>query len=206
MTLQNALTGINDHARGALPPEIFAILDADRRRAGNPDSAQVGARIENFELPGADGAPTSLGELIAAGPAVLVFYRGQWCPYCNLTLRTYQQEVHPELGKYGATLAAISPQRPDGSVPVEDLAFPVLSDVGSTVARGLGLSYPVSQPVREAMEALGTDLEKVNGTWELVHPAVVVVDQDRVLRFVDVHPDFVTRTEPAEILEAVKSL
>jgi peroxiredoxin len=137
---------------------------------------------------------------------VLVFYRGQWCPYCNLTLRTYQQEVLPELGKYGATLAAISPQRPDGSVPVEGLGFPVLSDVGSTVARGLGLSYPVSEPVRDAMESLGTDLEKVNGTWELVHPAVVVVDRDRVIRFIDVHPDFVTRTEPAEVLEAVMSL
>jgi peroxiredoxin len=89
---------------------------------------------------------------------------------------------------------------------VADLEFPVLSDAGSTVARGLGLSYPVSAPVREAMETLGTDLEEVNGSWELVHPAVVVVDRDRVVRFVDVHPDFVTRTEPALILEAVKSL
>ncbi|MEV6830847.1 peroxiredoxin-like family protein [Amycolatopsis sp. NPDC051102] len=204
MALENALTAINDQARGALPPEIFAVLEADRRRAGNPDFAQVGARMDDFELPGADGAPTSLGDLVADGAAVLVFYRGQWCPYCNLTLRTYQQEVLPELGKYGATLAAISPQRPDAPAP--DLAFPVLSDVGSTVARGLGLSYPVSEAVREAMKTLGTDLEEVNGTWELVHPAVVVVDRDRVIRFVDVHPDFVTRTEPAQILEAVKSL
>ncbi|WP_103340094.1 peroxiredoxin-like family protein [Amycolatopsis sp. CA-126428] len=206
MTLENALIGVNDQARGALPPEIFAILEADRRRGGATEFAEAGGKIEDFTLPGADGVPASLGELVAAGPAVLVFYRGQWCPYCNLTLRTYQQEVLPELGKYGATLAAISPQRPDGSVPVEDLGFPVLSDVGSTVARGLGLSYPVSEPVRDAMESLGTDLEKVNGTWELVHPAVVVVDRDRVIRYIDVHPDFVTRTEPADILEAVKSL
>jgi peroxiredoxin len=206
MTLENALTGVNDQARGALPPEIFAILEADRRRGGATEFAEAGGKIDDFTLPGADGAPKSLGELVAAGPAVLVFYRGQWCPYCNLTLRTYQQEVLPELGKYGATLAAISPQRPDGSVPVEDLGFPVLSDVGSTVARGLGLSYPVSEPVRDAMESLGTDLEKVNGTWELVHPAVVVVDRDRVIRYIDVHPDFVTRTEPEQILEAVKSL
>jgi peroxiredoxin len=137
---------------------------------------------------------------------VLVFYRGQWCPYCNLTLRTYQQELLPELTALGASLVAISPQRPDGSVPAAELEFPVLSDAGSTVARGLGLSYPVSAPVREAMETLGTDLEKVNGTWELVHPAVVVVDRDRVIRYIDVHPDFVTRTEPADVLEAVKSL
>ncbi|WP_372671626.1 peroxiredoxin-like family protein [Amycolatopsis kentuckyensis] len=201
MTLNNALAGVNDHLRGALPPEIFEVLEADRRRAAGTKFAEVGAKIEDFTLPGADGTPVSLGDLVADGPAVLVFYRGQWCPYCNLTLRTYQQELLPELTTRNATLAAISPQKPDGPLP--DLEFPVLSDAGSTVARGLGLSYPVSAPVREAMQTLGTDLEQVNGTWELVHPAVVVVDQDRVLRFVDVHPDFVTRTEPADILKAL---
>ncbi|MEV7093658.1 peroxiredoxin-like family protein [Amycolatopsis sp. NPDC051045] len=204
MTLENALAGVHDHLRDALPPETFAVLEADRRRAGATEFAEVGAKIEDFTLPGADGVPVSLGQLLADGPAVLVFYRGQWCPYCNLTLRTYQRELWPELGKLGAALAAVSPQRPDGSRP--ELEFPVLSDVGSTVARRLGLSYPVSTVVREAMEALGTDLEAVNGTWELVHPAVVVVGRDRVIRFADVHPDFVTRTEPAQILEAVKSL
>ncbi|WP_410637276.1 peroxiredoxin-like family protein [Amycolatopsis sp. lyj-346] len=204
MSLDNALTGLNDHIRDALPPEVFEILEADRRRAGKTEFARAGDKIEDFTLPAADGAPTSLGQLVADGPAVLVFYRGQWCPYCNLTLRTYQQELLPELAKFGASLAAISPQRPDGPAP--DLAFPVLSDVGSAVARGLRLSYPVSAIVREAMETLGIDLEEVNGTWELVHPAVVVADRDRVLRYVDVHPDFVTRTEPAEILEVVKSL
>ncbi|MEU0536582.1 peroxiredoxin-like family protein [Amycolatopsis tolypomycina] len=200
MTLETALTGLNDQLRSALPPELAEVLDADRRRAAT-EFAEVGTKIEDFTLPGADGVPTSLGELVADGSAVLVFYRGQWCPYCNLTLRTYQQELLPELAKSGARLAAISPQRPDGTVP--DLEFPVLSDVGSTVARKLGLSYPVSAVVREAMQTLGTDLEQVNGSWELVHPAVVVVDRDRVIRFIDVHPDFVTRTEPADILKAL---
>ncbi|MDS0133802.1 MULTISPECIES: peroxiredoxin-like family protein [unclassified Amycolatopsis] len=200
MTLDQALTGLNDQLRSALPPELAEVLDADRRRVAT-DFAEVGAKIEDFTLPGADGAPIGLAGLVAEGPAVLVFYRGQWCPYCNLTLRTYQEELLPELEKRGAALAAISPQRPDGPVP--GLGFPVLSDVGSTVARGLGLSYPVSDVVREAMKTLGTDLEQVNGSWELVHPAVVVVGRDRVIRYIDVHPDFVTRTEPADILKAL---
>jgi peroxiredoxin len=206
--LTGALAGVNDHLRGALPPEIFDVLEQARRRAGETEFAAVGDRIGDFTLPGADGVATSLGELVADGPAVLVFYRGQWCPYCNLTLRTYQQELRPALANLGVTLAAISPQRPDGSASADELEFPVLSDVGSAVARRLGLSYPVPGAVRDAMSTLGTDLGEVNGTgeWELVHPAVVVVDRDRVLRYVDVHPDFVTRTEPAEILEAVKSL
>jgi hypothetical protein len=93
MTLETALTGVNDHLRGVLPPEIFDVLEADRRRAPKTEFAEVGSKVEDFELPGADGAPSSLGELVADGPAVLVFYRGQWCPYCNLTLRTYQQEL-----------------------------------------------------------------------------------------------------------------
>ncbi|WP_410563638.1 peroxiredoxin-like family protein [Amycolatopsis sp. cmx-4-61] len=202
--LAGALGGLNDQLRSALPPEIAEVLEADRRRAAGTEVAAEGDKLADFTLPGAGGTPTSLAELVADGPAVLVFYRGQWCPYCNLTLRTYQQELLPELARFGARLVAISPQRPDGPVP--DLAFPVLSDAGSTVARRLGLSYPVSAPVQAAMVTLGTDLERVNGTWELVHPAVVVVDRDRVIRFVDVHPDFVTRTEPAAILEAVKSL
>jgi peroxiredoxin len=206
--LTGALAGVNDHLRGALPPEIFDVLEADRRRAGGTAFAEAGDKIEDFTLPGADGVPTSLGELVADGPAVLVFYRGQWCPYCTLTLRTYQQELLPELVKLGVTLAAISPQKPDGSVSAKELEFPVLSDVGCVVARRLGLSYPVSGAVRDAVSTLGMDLGEVNGTgeWELVHPAVVVVDRERVLRYVDVHPDFVTRTEPAEILAAVKSL
>ncbi|WP_290055764.1 peroxiredoxin-like family protein [Amycolatopsis solani] len=201
MTLNNDLSDVNAHARGALPPEIFEVLEAGRRQAAATKFAEVGDKIDDFTLPGADGVPVSLGALVADGPAVLVFYRGQWCPYCNLTLRTYQRELLPELGRSGASLVAISPQKADGPLP--DLEFPVLSDVGSTVARGLGLSYPVSAEVRAAMQALGTDLEQVNGAWELVHPAVVVVDRDRRLRFVDVHPDFVTRTEPADILKSL---
>ncbi|MEU4524152.1 hypothetical protein AB0F52_36195 [Amycolatopsis sp. NPDC024027] len=76
MTLENALTGVNDHARGALPPEIFAVLEADRRRAAGTKFAETGDKIEDFTLPGAAGVPASLGELVAEGPAVLVFYRG----------------------------------------------------------------------------------------------------------------------------------
>jgi peroxiredoxin len=212
MTLENALTGVNDQARGALPPEIFAVLEADRRRGGGAtEFAEAGGKIEDFTLPGADGVPTSLGELVAAGPAVLVFYRGQWCPYCNLTLRTYQQEVQPELAKYGATLVAISPQTADGSLSAKEkneLEFAVLSDVGNVVSRQLGLTFRVADDVREGMTTLGADLGQANGTgeWELAYPAVVVVDRDRTIRYIDVHPNYTTRTEPAEILEAVKSL
>jgi peroxiredoxin len=210
--LKSGLDGVKEHGRAALPPAVFEVFEADIARATDETKfAREGVTVEDFTLPGVDGEGVSLGSLVADGPAVLVFYRGQWCPYCNLTLRTYQQEVVPELAKLGATLAAISPQAADGSLSTKEqneLEFTVLSDVGNVVSRQLGLAFQVSDAVREAMSSLGADLGKANGTgeWELAYPAVVVVDRDRTIRYVDVHPDYTTRTEPARILEAVKSL
>lgn len=210
--LNSGLAGVKEHGKAALPPEIFAVFEADVNRAGDETKfARPGSEVADFTLPGADGEGVSLGSLVADGPAVLVFYRGEWCPYCNLTLRTYQQEVLPELAKHGATLAAISPQTADGSLSAKEkneLEFAVLSDVGNVVSRQLGLTFRVSDPVREAMSSLGADLGQVNGTgeWELAYPAVVVVGRDRVIRYADVHPDYTTRTEPSQILDALKSL
>lgn len=210
--LKSGLDGVKEYGRSALPPAVFEVFEADMARAADETKfAEAGVTVEDFTLPGADGDTVSLGQLVADGPAVLVFYRGQWCPFCNLTLRTYQQEVVPELAKLGATLVAISPQTADGSLSAREkneLEFAVLSDVGNVVSRQLGLTFRVSDAVREAMSSIGTDLGQVNGTgeWELAYPAVVVVDRDRTIRYVDVHPDYTTRTEPAQILEAVKSL
>jgi len=211
MALNSALTDISAQGEKVLDAEVVGTITAHRHdlvdSADPAKFAEVGATVDDFTLPDVDGADVRLGALTADGPAVLVFYRGQWCPYCNLTLRTYQAEVVPELGRHGARMAAISPQRPDGSLSTKEsnvLGFPVLSDVGNVVARTLGLTFTVDENVRGTMSGLGADLEKHNGGWELVHPAVVVVGTDRTIRFLDVHPDFTTRTEPAQILDAVR--
>ncbi|MEU5259895.1 peroxiredoxin-like family protein [Amycolatopsis sp. NPDC021455] len=213
MTLNDALTDFRTQGMKVWPADLVATLTKHPQDlvelAKSAKFAAIGTTADDFTLPDADGTAVSLGDLTAAGPAVLVFYRGQWCPYCNLTLRTYQVEVVPELGKYGARLAAISPQLPDGSAAVKEageLGFPVLSDVGNVVARAFGLTFTVDEDVRPTMVKIGADLDRHNGGWELAHPSVVVVGRDRVIRFVDVHPDYTTRTEPAEILDAVKSL
>jgi peroxiredoxin len=213
MTLNTALTDFRNEGMKVWPADLVATLTKHPRdlveSAKSAKFAAVGTTAGDFTLPDADGSAVSLGDLTADGPAVLVFYRGQWCPYCNLTLRAYQAEVVPELGKHGARMAAISPQLPDGSVAVKEtneLGFPVLSDVGNVVARTFGLTFVVDEDVRPTMVKIGADLAKHNGEWELAHPAVLVVDRERVIRFVDVHPDYTTRTEPAQILEAVKSL
>ncbi|MEV6873582.1 peroxiredoxin-like family protein [Amycolatopsis sp. NPDC051128] len=213
MTLNSALTDFRTEGMKVWPADLAATLVKHPRdlveSAKYAKFAAVGATAADFSLPDADGSSVSLGDLTADGPAVLVFYRGQWCPYCNLTLRAYQAEVVPELGMHGARLAAISPQLPDGSVAVKEtneLSFPVLSDVGNVVARTFGLTFTVDEDVRPTMVKIGADLTKHNGDWELAHPSVLVVDRERVIRFADVHPDYTTRTEPADILQAVESL
>jgi peroxiredoxin len=101
----------------------------------------TGDQAPDFVLPHAQGAELSLSNLLQSGPAVVTFYRGGWCPYCNLQLRAYQAAL-PEMTALGARLVAISPQLPDRSPSTAEtnaLTFDVLSEVGNTVARRFGL-------------------------------------------------------------------
>ncbi|MGH7747832.1 MAG: peroxiredoxin-like family protein, partial [Candidatus Dormibacteria bacterium] len=156
----------------------------------------------------ATGQPTTVATVAAARAAVVVFYRGAWCPYCNVALRTYQEQLASELDHRGIALVAISPQTPDGSLTMREkneLGFPVLSDPGNRIATALGILTGPSDDVRAAQNALGLDLTVVNadGTTGLPMPTVVLLDADGILRWIDVHPDYTTRTEPAEVLAAV---
>ncbi|WP_194923485.1 peroxiredoxin-like family protein [Catenulispora pinisilvae] len=198
-----------------LPGEVVATFErsvADLLETGIPaDAVKVGDRLEPFTLDDATGASVSLDELVAAGPAVIVFYRGGWCPYCNVALRTYQRELLPELAAFGARLVAISPQTPDESlstVEKAELAFTVLSDPGSRVAQSLGIAFRQPDEVLAAQLKLGLDLAAVNaeGSVNLPRPTVLIVDQDRTARFVDIQPDYTARTEVAEVLAALNSL
>jgi peroxiredoxin len=213
--LSQGLAAITEEFRAVAPEEIVRVLMAEpgKNVAGADPAgfAAVGDTVAGFTLADARGADVSLDEIVANGPAVLVFYRGAWCPFCNLALRTYQQELLPALDGLGVRLVALSPQVPDGSLTTEEkneLTFTVLSDLGNEVARSLGLTFTPSDEGRETMAKVGADVPAHNGsdTWELAYPTVVVVDRDRTVRFIDVHPDYTTRTEPEEILAAVKTL
>jgi len=195
-----------------LPGEVVDVFERDAAHLveqGIPaDAVKAGDQVEPFTLEDATGTPVSLDDLVAAGPAVIVFYRGGWCPYCNVALRTYQRELLPELGAFGARLVAISPQTPDGSlstVEKAELDFTVLSDPGSRVAGRFGIVFEQADEVLAAQRKLGLDLAAVNaeGSVKLPRPTVLIVDQDRTVRFVDIQPDFTVRTEVADILTAL---
>lgn len=117
----------------------------------------LGSPIPDAKLFDAGGAQTTLYDEIAARPAIIVLYRGAWCPYCNLTLRTYQQQLLPRLLARGAVLIAVSPQKPDDSLSMREknaLQFPVLSDPGNSIAEGLGvLTTPPAEALVDAARA-----------------------------------------------------
>jgi peroxiredoxin len=171
----------------------------------------VGATLLDAELTDPHGATTTLYQSLGDQAAVLVFYRGGWCPYCNIALNTYQAELVPELARRAVSLVAVSPQAPDGSLSAQEkneLTFTVLSDPGNQVAKAVGILTAPSTEARAAQLQLGLDLTMVNadGTTGLPMPTTVILDTEHMVRWVDVHPNYSTRSEPAQVLAVVDAI
>ena len=211
-----SLTKTTDEMRARLlsqlGEEILSVYDRDAEALGAGDTfggaLQVGDRAPGFRLPDARGGEVALDDLLIDGPVVLVFYRGAWCPYCNLQLRAFQAALE-DIRADGATLVAISPQTPDKSLTLAEqaeLAFPVLSDVGNAVARSYGLVFALDADARELHSGIGIDLTAFNGddSWELPAPAVFVVDPDGTIHFASVAGDYRWRVGPDEVLTALR--
>jgi peroxiredoxin len=167
-----------------------------------------GARMPDGDLLDAKGAPASLTEARNGGPAVVILYRGAWCPYCNVTLRTYEAQLAPALYERGIALIAISGQKPDGAVEISeghDLSFTVLSDPGNQLAKAMGVFYEPRPEARAAQLAVGLDTTTGNadGGLGMSMATVAVVNSDGELRWIDVRPDYTVRTEAHEIIDAV---
>ncbi|MGH3695210.1 MAG: peroxiredoxin-like family protein [Pseudonocardiaceae bacterium] len=199
-----------------LPADVWATFSAAQaalNAAGVPARvAAPGIQLPDVQLIDAQGASTSLHTVTGGRPVVIVFYRGVWCPYCNITLKAYQEQLLPELTKRGVGLVAISPQRPDGSLSMRqknELTYPVVSDPGNVLAGELGILAPApSAEVRAAQDKLGLDLTAVNadGADTLPMPTTALADAGNTIRWIDVHPNYATRTEVADILNALSSV
>lgn len=213
---------INEQAR-AMATSAAAMMPTDVVAAFAADQSALDARgvPQNVAAPGlvmpdgalldVHGAPTSLARLRAGRPAVVVFYRGAWCPYCNITLRTYQTELVPALGQRGVELIALSPQKADGSLTStesNELTYSVASDPGNQIAAALGILTEPSPDSIAAQAKLGLDLTEVNadGGKTLPMPTVVLIDAAGIIRWIDVHPNYTTRTEVPDILAALDAV
>ncbi|WP_432198986.1 peroxiredoxin-like family protein [Streptomyces sp. bgisy027] len=214
MSLNAELHAFYEARREQIPAEIREIM----RRAGQElaDSGQadralaVGDRAPRFSLPSATGQTAALEELLTEGPVVLSFYRGAWCPYCNIALRALQQH-HADITARGARLVAVSPQIPDESLSLtekHDLAFDVLSDVGSDTAKQYGLAFDLPDDLASVYDRFGFDLQRVNGGHPrtLPLPATYVIDRAGIIRWAFVDADYTRRAEPADILTHLDAL
>jgi peroxiredoxin len=200
----------------AQPPNevmgAFTREQAELAARGVPDGViEVGTKLPDAEMLDPHGAATTLYEALGDEMAVLVFYRGGWCPYCNIALNAYQADLLPDLERRGAALVAVSPQAPDGSLGTTEknnLTFTVLSDPANQVARAVGILTAPSAEARAAQLELGLDLAEVNadGTTGLPMPTTIILDTGHVVRWIDVHPDYSTRSEPDQVLAALDAV
>ncbi len=171
-------------------------------------AVKVGDKAPSFTLPDATGKAISLADTLKNGPAIVIFYRGSWCPYCNLALRAYQRML-PEIKKAGGQLIAISPQAPDTSLSTAEknaLTYPVLSDITFEAANGFGILFTLPDYLQKLYSSLGHGLDVVNanGAWSLPVPATFVINTDGAIVARHVETDYRQRMEPADALAALQ--
>jgi peroxiredoxin len=215
MSLTQLIAEFKETLKVDMPEEVLQVLNKgveDLLQDGvGKDAIGVGNIMPAFQLKDARGALVSSDELLAKGPLVVSFYRGDWCPYCNLELRALQA-ILPEITKHNVTLVAISPEQPDDSLSTEEkneLTFPVLSDQGLHVAKPFRITFGLPQEVIDlCLNKFDLDLRKINGVdnFDLPIPATYVVGQDSVVRYAFVDADYTTRAEPTAILQALEQL
>jgi peroxiredoxin len=215
MSIQQASAEHKAKARGFLGDKFPILMDDMERvrRSGALDHAlKVGQSAPEFTLPDAFGNVISLKTLLAKGPVAVSFYRGEWCPFCNIELRGLQEAL-PKMLELGATLVAISPEKPDYGMAATEknkLTFPVLSDFGNKVARQFGIVFQVGHELREfSKNVFKNDITLRNGeaSYELPVPATFVIDAAGVIRFAHVDVDYMTgRAEPEAVVAALETI
>jgi peroxiredoxin len=196
--------------------EKFSIISSDMERVRSSDvldhALKVGDAAPEFILPDAFGHEVSLKSLLAEGPLVVSFYRGEWCPYCNIELRELQAAL-PKIQALGAKLVAISPEKPDNGIIATEknqLTYPILSDFENRVARQFGIVFQVGDGVKElGKNVFKNDLELRNGegSYQLPVPATYVIDTSGIIRFSHVDADYMTgRVEAETVVAALEAI
>ncbi|APA63017.1 peroxiredoxin-like family protein [Maribacter sp. 1_2014MBL_MicDiv] len=190
---------------------VDEIIEEAKAFEKGKNALKVGEQAPDFELPDALGNQIKLSGLLENGAVVVTFYRGSWCPYCNLQLRALQAKL-PEIQSLGATLVAISPEVPDASMTkneISEMDFTVLSDQDAKVASKYGVAWEVPEFLLDHMRVdRNLDLKQINngnGTV-LPIPATFIVGTDGAIQWSYVNVDYRTRSEPDEIVEALKSI
>ena len=211
-TLTDQLAAFREAAKARTPAERSAMMErhiAHLQATGIlSHGLKVGDKAPAIVLPSAQGGTLDVATLLATGPVIVTFYRGGWCPYCNLELKAYEA-ILPRLAEAGAHLVAISPERPDLTVTTAEkdaLTFPVLSDVGSEVGKAFGIVYEFTDELRQVYDMFNNDMSDRNGTpgvFSLPLTATYVIGQDNTILYADAGTDYRHRPEPLDVLALV---
>ena len=168
----------------------------------------VGDSAPLFALPDHTGRSVALRDVLDRGPAIVVWYRGGWCPYCNLTLAAYQPYLE-DIRRLGGTLIAISPELPDQTaetVTANGLDFVVLSDLGNQVARDYGIVFDLTPAVHRRFNAgFGLDAHNGQESGQLPLAATYVIDTDGRITWAFLDADYRKRAEPSEVIHALRA-
>ena len=214
MSLKTQIDAFEVQKKANVPADILNLMDVTTEKLIaeqlSKHALKVGDKFPAFELPDSKGKQISSTELLAKGPLVLSFYRGGWCPYCNLELRALNN-MQQAFADQNAQLVAVSPQLPDESLSTQqqnELAYTVLSDVSNSLAKKCGLVFTLDERLIPVYDQLGLDIPKANGdeSYELPLPATYVIDSQGVIQFAFAQEDYTLRAEPLDVLNAVKAL
>lgn len=219
MSLQDRLDAFRAQFESGAPPynapreaiDLMHKATAELVASGQAERAlKAGDRAPDFALEDPDGAIVSARDLLARGPLVVSFYRGVWCPYCNLELQALQAAL-PDIQALGASLVAISPQTPANSRKSQRqnaLGFPILSDAGGEIGAAFGLRFSLPDDLVALYKAFGNDLPLINKdpSWTLPMPARFVIGTDGVIAYAEVNADYTQRPDPSELLPTLDRL
>lgn len=203
-----------ENAQSQMPDAIVDKITTGMQRMidGETPYAPVlaGSQAPDFALNNFDGTPRKLSDYLAKGPLILFFFRGDWCPFCNIQLKHYQDNIE-NFAAHGAQLVAVSPEKPDHSTVMAEkhrLTFDVLYDEVDAAGEAYGVTVRVPNEHEEALNELGVPLTERNGTsnWTLPVPGVFIIGRDGKIAKTFVNPNYRIRAEPEEILEALAAL
>lgn len=213
-SLADSIKNFQDNFIPTVPEDtlntLMAELDTLIKSGLADQSVSSGDVFPDFELPDANNESRTLQSFLSEGPLVVSFYRGAWCPYCNLEINALQQKL-PQITAAGAQLVAISPQVPDKSldqISASQLTFDVLSDASNKLAKGCGLAFTLPEILRPIYAAWQIDIPGHNNddSFELPMPATYIINADGIIHYSFVDMDYTKRLEPDIIIEQLKKL
>ncbi|GAA81600.1 peroxiredoxin-like family protein [Pseudoalteromonas sp. BSi20495] len=213
MSLKAQIDAYNVQKEAKLPADVLALMNTTNEaliaQHIKDNALQIDQKVENFSLANHKGENVELADLLKKGPVIISFYRGGWCPYCNLELKALNDYL-PQFKTQSAQLVAISPQLPDETLSTaqkNNLEFDVLCDVSNKVAEQFGLLFTLDERIQALYTQFGIDFEHYYGdkSFKLPLPATYVINQEGVITYAFLSEDYTLRAEPIDVMAALES-